>query len=127
MFGSEYDWRRVDAAGGSTPQFHGGDVAATWLVTGETRPYNAFSATFQGISPSRRVFEGGPGAWEAVLHLSYADFDSGSLQGGKLWRVTPMANWYLNDNMRWSSLRVTADSIVSASKGTRSSSRPGSR
>jgi phosphate-selective porin OprO/OprP len=100
MFGSEYDWRRVDARDGTTPQFHGGDVVATWLVTGETRPYNAFSATFQGISPSRPVFEGGPGAWEAVLHVSYADFDSGSLQGGKLWRVTPMANWYLNDNMR---------------------------
>ena len=100
LFGSEYDWRRVDAADGSRPEFHGGDVMVSWLVTGETRPYNSFSAIFQGISPSRTVFQGGPGAWEAVLHFSYADFDSGALQGGKLWRVTPMVNWHLSDHVR---------------------------
>ena len=52
------------------------------------------------MSPGKTVFEGGPGAWEAVLNFSYADFDSGSFTGGKIWRVTPMVSWYLHDNIR---------------------------
>jgi phosphate-selective porin OprO/OprP len=47
------------------------------------------------------VFEGGPGAWEAVLHLSFLDLDSGNFKGGKMWRLTPMVNWHLSDNIRW--------------------------
>ena len=46
------------------------------------------------------MFEGGPGAIEAVLRYSYADMDSGTIQGGKFWRITPMVNWYLSDNVR---------------------------
>ena len=46
------------------------------------------------------MFEGGPGAWEAVLRLSYIDLDSGNLRGGRFWRVTPMVNWHLSDNVR---------------------------
>jgi phosphate-selective porin OprO/OprP len=46
------------------------------------------------------VFEGGPGALEAVLRYSYSDFDSGTIQGGKFWRITPMLNWHLSDNVR---------------------------
>ena len=47
------------------------------------------------------MFERGPGAWEAILNLSYIDLDSGSFNGGKLWRLTPMVNWYLSDNIRF--------------------------
>jgi hypothetical protein len=43
------------------------------------------------------VFEGGPGALEAVLTFDYSDLDDGSFQGGKFWRVTPMADWHLAD------------------------------
>jgi phosphate-selective porin OprO/OprP len=35
-----------------------------------------------------------------VLRVSYIDLDSESLQGGKLWRITPMVNWHLNDQAR---------------------------
>jgi phosphate-selective porin OprO/OprP len=35
-----------------------------------------------------------------VLRFSYIDLDGGSLRGGKLWRLTPMVNWYLSDNVR---------------------------
>jgi phosphate-selective porin OprO/OprP len=30
----------------------------------------------------------------------YTDLDSGTIQGGRFWRITPMANWHLSDNMR---------------------------
>ncbi len=101
LFGTEYNWQEVDAANGDQPLFRGGNTVISWLITGETRAYNAPGGTFLGVSPERTVFEGGPGAWEAVLDVSYSDFDSGSFQGGKFWRVTPMVNWHLSDNMRF--------------------------
>lgn len=42
---------------------------------------------------------GGPGAWELVSRFSYADLDSGPVQGGIFWRYTPLVNWYMSDNV----------------------------
>jgi phosphate-selective porin OprO/OprP len=100
LFGTEYDWQDVSPVTGGNVLFHGGDVAAAWLITGETRAYNAPGAYFKAVSPNRTVFEGGPGAWEAVLRVSYIDLDSGMFHGGKFWRVTPMVNWHMSDNVR---------------------------
>jgi phosphate-selective porin OprO/OprP len=100
LFGSEYWLEDVSSEEAGDPLFHGGDVVATWLITGETRAYNTVGGYFQAISPARTVFEGGPGAWEAVLRLSYIDLDAGNLRGGKFWRLTPMINWHLSDNLR---------------------------
>jgi phosphate-selective porin OprO/OprP len=46
------------------------------------------------------VIQGGPGAWETVLKFSYSDLTSKTLQGGVFWRITPMINWHLTDNVR---------------------------
>jgi phosphate-selective porin OprO and OprP len=100
LLGGEYDLQTVDATTGADATFHAGDVVAVWLITGETRGYNAREGYFDAVSPERTVFRGGPGAWEAVLHLSYIDLDDGAYQGGKLWRVTPMVNWHLSDHVR---------------------------
>jgi phosphate-selective porin OprO/OprP len=100
LVGGEYNWQQVDALNGDKPLFHAGDVVATWILTGETRPYNAPGAFFSLVSPEKSVFKGGWGAWEAVLHYSYSDFDSLTYKGGKFWRITPMMNWYLNDQIR---------------------------
>jgi phosphate-selective porin OprO and OprP len=32
--------------------------------------------------------------------VSYIDLDSGSIRGGRFFRVTPMVNWHLSDNVR---------------------------
>ena len=100
LFGGEYDWQTTAAEAGADPMFHAGDVVAAWLITGETRGYNARGGTFEAVSPARPVFQGGPGAWEAVFHLSRIDLDDRGIRGGKLWRFTPMMNWHLSDNMR---------------------------
>ena len=100
MYGTEYHWQAVDASSGENPTFHGGNIVATWLITGETRGYNSAGGFFKAVAPAKTVFEGGPGAWEAVLNLSYIDLDSGSIRGGKLWRLTPMINWHLSENIR---------------------------
>lgn len=100
LVGSEYIFQKVNAPESGDPLFHGGDVFVSWLATGETRSYNTKGGYFNGISPARPVFEGGPGAWELVARFSYIDLDSGSLRGGKFWRFTPMVNWHLSDNVR---------------------------
>jgi len=65
-----------------------------------TRTYNTRGGFFNAVSPARTVFHGGPGALEAVLRVSYIDLDGGSLRGGRFWRITPMVNWHLSDNVR---------------------------
>jgi phosphate-selective porin OprO/OprP len=99
-FGSEYFWQNVDAPESGDPIFHGGEVFATWLMTGEVRTYNTRGGYFNQISPRKTVFEGGAGAWEVVAHFSTVDLDSGPVSGGQFWRFTPMVNWYMSDNVR---------------------------
>ncbi len=100
MFGMEYFFNQVSAPESGDPFFHGGEIFAAYLLTGETRPYNARGAYFERIPPARSVFSGGPGAWEVVLRYSYADLADGPIQGGTFWRITPMVNWHLSDYMR---------------------------
>jgi phosphate-selective porin OprO/OprP len=103
-FGSEFFFERVDAPESGNPLFHGGEVVATWLMTGETRSYNTRGGYFNQVSPRRPVFNGGPGAWEVVAHYSYTDLDSQVLKGGRYWRFTPMLNWYVSDHVRWETI-----------------------
>ena len=80
--------------------FQGGEIFASWFFTGETRGYNTSGGYFKGISPRKTLFEGGPGAWEAVVRLSYSDFNSKGVEGGEFWRITPQVSWYLTDYSR---------------------------
>jgi phosphate-selective porin OprO/OprP len=101
LYGGEYDWQKDHAKSGENPLFHGGDAWVVWLMTGEVRPYNAPGGIFSAVTPKKSVFERGPGALEAVLHFSYADFDDGlSFQGGKFWRLEPMLHWSLTAYQR---------------------------
>jgi phosphate-selective porin OprO/OprP len=100
LFGGEYGWQWMDAPAAGDPMFHGGNVSVAWLVTGETRGYNLVSGYFKAISPTKTVFEGGPGAVEVALNYSYIDLDDGNLTGGKFWRITPLVKWHLMDYLR---------------------------
>jgi phosphate-selective porin OprO/OprP len=100
LLGGEYYWMKIDSPEMGHPLVHGGEVVFTWLTTGEVRSYNTVGNYFRGISPKKTVFEGGPGAWELVLKLSYSDLNDGFLHGGSFWRFTPMVNWHLTDHAR---------------------------
>jgi phosphate-selective porin OprO/OprP len=100
LVGTEYFVQRVEAPASGNPVFHGGDAVVSWLVTGETRAYNTRGGFFNQVAPARTVFEGGPGAWELVGRVSYIDLDEGPIRGGRFWRVTPMVNWHLSDQLR---------------------------
>ena len=101
LFGSEYYFEKASSPETGDPVFHGGDIVAAWLPTGETRRYKTRGAVFGDIVPKRSVFGGGWGAVELLLRFSYIDLDAGTLEGGKYWRVTPGLNWYLSGNLRF--------------------------
>jgi phosphate-selective porin OprO/OprP len=98
--GSEYYLNWVTSSSTGNPFFSGGDVFAAYLITGEVRTYNQAGGFFEGIVPNHSVDSGGTGAWELVLRYSYVDMDSGAIQGGRFWRITPMVNWHMSKTTR---------------------------
>ncbi len=100
LFGGEYYLQYVNSSAAANPIFHGGDIFASWLVSGDTRRYTTVGGYFRSVQPRRPFFEGGWGALELLLRLSYVDLTSGTLEGGTFWRLSPTANWYLNKNIR---------------------------
>lgn len=100
MFGMEYFLNKVTSTEKLDPLFHGGEIFAAYILTGETRPYNYRGAFFEGVSAARSLPAGGPGAVELVLRFSYADLDSGLIAGGKFSRITPSVSWYVTNQLR---------------------------
>ncbi len=100
MFGGEYSAHQFVSAATNNPIFHGGELMASWLITGESRTYMTNIGAFGFVPVKKSVFKGGPGAWEVVLRGTNIDLDSGTLNGGTFWRITPMVNWYLSNNIR---------------------------
>ena len=100
LFGSEYWFEKVSTPSTHNPFFSGGDVAATWVITGETRTYNTVGGFFRAVIPQRPVFSGGPGAWELASRYSYTNLDSGQINGGRFGRFTEQLNWYLSQYVR---------------------------
>lgn len=101
MLGTEFYMHRFNSIETNNPVFRGGDVVVSYLLTGETRPYNTATGIFGFTPVNRPVFKGGPGAWEAIVRFSTLDLTSGTIEGGKFWRITPMVNWYLNKDIRF--------------------------
>jgi phosphate-selective porin OprO and OprP len=100
LIGTEQNFQHVTSSSAGNPDFYGGEAVVSYVLTGETRPYNTASGSFRSLSPARTVFEGGRGAWDVGLRYSYIDLNGGTLRGGTFWRLTPTVNWYLSDNFR---------------------------
>jgi phosphate-selective porin OprO/OprP len=100
LFGSEYYLMKVSSPQTHNPLFNGGDIFASWLITGEVRPYNTAGGYFKDVTPDKSVFRGGSGAFEALLRFSYSNLNNQTVTGGSFWRITPMVNWYLSSIVR---------------------------
>lgn len=91
------------------PDFSGWYVQGSWVLTGESRNYNAGSAGFDGPKPAKAfsLEKGTWGAWElglrySVLDLNYRENDLpalGSIRGGEQEILSVGLNWYLNPGM----------------------------
>jgi hypothetical protein len=51
-------------------------------MTGEVRKYLTRGALFDFVYPKSSFFKGGTGAFEATIHATYTNANSGPIQGG---------------------------------------------
>ena len=111
FFQSEYLWFNVDrTAFAPLPRlkFQGGYAEVAYALTGETRPYNAASASYGGIAPANpfSLNGGGWGAWEIAGRYSTIDLNdrlgaATGIAGGRQTIYTLALNWYVNRNVRF--------------------------
>jgi phosphate-selective porin OprO/OprP len=82
--------------------FYGAYLQASWVITGETRPYDKTSGTFQIVQPATpfSISKASPGAWELGLRLSRLDLSDKDILGGELNMMTAGLNWYLSSHLR---------------------------
>jgi len=90
----------------ANPDFHGWYAMATWSITGESRPYDAETASFHGLIPQAPLGKSGFGAWEAAARYSSMnlDFMPGSANGvaGGIQNIWSLGlNWYPNPTVRF--------------------------
>ena len=112
----EYYWFNVDRTantglpptGASSLNFQGGYVEATYILTGESRKYNAANAAYGGVTPAHPFSwqTGGWGAWEIAGRFSRMDLNdqlatAAGIAGGKQNIYTAGLNWYVNGNVRF--------------------------
>jgi phosphate-selective porin OprO and OprP len=98
----------------SNPHFDGWYMQASWVLTGESKPYRPERGAYGSPSPTDEFSFGKPGwgAWELAARYSVLDlnFDAGApgtlpaadaIRGGeqKIW--TAGLNWYPNDAIRF--------------------------
>lgn len=102
MIGSEYYWHKFNAPKSSNPEFKGGEIMVSYLFTGESRPYQPNTGILGFMPVKKSVFKGGKGAIEGMFRVTSFDLDGGNIKGGTFWRLTPMVNWYLSKDIRFS-------------------------
>ena len=100
MVGSEMYMHNFYSEKTENHQFKGGNIVVSYFFTGTSRPYNTVGSIFGFVPVRKSVFKGGWGEWEGVLNFSTMDLNDGAIEGGKLWRITPMVNWYLSKVLR---------------------------
>ncbi len=112
--------------------FSGFYVQASYLLTGENRPYNRRSAVFGQVIPRENFIPNrrdpccdpcrstpGRGAWEAAIRYSQVDLNSGGIAGGDVRDISLGLNWYLNPNSRvmCNYILIFRDTIAGTSDG----------
>jgi phosphate-selective porin OprO/OprP len=116
FFQGEYYWFNVDRDastglppfGAGSSKFQGGYAQASWVLTGETRTYNASAAAYNGVKPANpfSLQGGGWGAWEIAGRISTVDLNDQlgtitGVAGGRQTVYTAGLNWYVSNNLRF--------------------------
>jgi len=98
----EYLHSRVDDHLGNRLNFGGFYVYGSWVITGESRPYNRAMGTFGRIHPKENFSwkKGTWGAWEVGVRFSRIDLDDRPVRGGRMNILTGGLNWSLNPFVR---------------------------
>ncbi len=120
---------RAGAAPRPDLSFEGGYVEASWVVTGEARPYVPSAGAFGGVRPRQpfNLQDGNWGAFELVGRYSINDLNdhvtrgraaslTGGVFGGRQEIIGAGVNWYPSNNLRFSLQwnNVTVDRLNAA-------------
>ncbi|MCW5558706.1 MAG: hypothetical protein KIT22_12870 [Verrucomicrobiae bacterium] len=84
----------VDSPASGHPEFSGYYLTASWILTGETRPYDRTVGYARRVMPKSRW-----GAPELVVRFSHIDLDDGRVQGGAFDKTYLGVNWWAT--RRW--------------------------
>jgi phosphate-selective porin OprO/OprP len=104
---AEYFFYNIDRALGlSSLRFNGGYAQASWIITGESREYGDYTASYVAVIPKEpfSLSGGGWGAWEIAARYSTFDLNDrlgfpDGVAGGKQTIITAGLNWYLSRNI----------------------------
>lgn len=98
---AEYATQEYDPAGGSNADVDAWGVMASYMLTGETRPYSKSNMNLSRVMPAANYGDGdGMGAWELAVRYDEIDLNDGGLAGGEMDQWTIGLNWYLNPNTK---------------------------
>ena len=92
---SEYFRTTVKNPALDNPVFDGYYISASWVLTGEMRPYNNKNGLFRPVPVSRTVYQNGKGAWEIAARFSDTDLTDGQVEGGDMQIASLGLNWWL--------------------------------
>lgn len=118
---AQAEYMKLDNEGSGAVQdsdFHEWYGQVSYVMTGESRPYNAATGTFGRVSPSSNM-----GAWEVALrygHTDLSDNATGYTQNttqGDMKDWTLGVNWYATDNVTFRFNYVKAEADYTAASG----------
>ena len=92
---SEYFRTDIKNPSLENPEFDGYYVSASWILTGEMRPYNKKNGLFGPVPIARTVYQGGKGAWEVAARYSDVNLTDGLVEGGDMQIASLGLNWWL--------------------------------
>lgn len=91
---AEYNHASVDSTVSGDPSFSGYYLTGSWVLTGESRPYD------RTVGFTRRIMPKGKwGAFELVTRFSHVDLSDGLVQGGSFDKTSLGLNWWAT--RRW--------------------------
>jgi phosphate-selective porin OprO/OprP len=114
---AEYAINKVNRIGKKDSNLFAYYVQANYSLTGENRPYNLASGTFNNPSP-RTAFDLANktwGAFEVAMRYNVLNMNHGSIKGGRISDYTLGLNWYPNSNIA-TSLAFTQASTIQNKK-----------
>ena len=95
LLNGEYVINQVDAPAASDPRYNGFHITASYVLTGEMRPYNKRNGIFRPFPVAKPVNRGGWGAWEVATRFSTVDLQEGTVDGGDMDIYSLGLNWKL--------------------------------
>ncbi len=94
---SEYVTSSVRSTSSGDPHFSGGYLTASWILTGEHRPYDRKAAYARRVLPNGRW-----GAWELMARYGRVSLDDANVHGGTMHGGWVGVNWWATRRWKFS-------------------------